>query len=163
MRAKSKKKKARPAKKVSLGTLPSFVCELPLVLDGGNKHVLEVRFETARQAYNAILGEALRRLDRMREAKAYQAARKLPHGTPGSAAARARSAAFRALNQRFQFDEHELQHWATEHISHAWLGQHLDSNTVQTLATRAFKATQQYAFGKILLANSTQAFRLKMS
>ena len=35
-----------------------------------------------------------------------------------------------------------------EHISHQWLGEHLDSLTVQKLATRAFTAAQHYAFGK---------------
>jgi len=131
----------------------SFVCEVPLVLSGADEHVLAVRFDVARQTYNACLSEALRRLGLMRESKDYQAARKLPRGTKGSPVAKTRAAAFRKVNKRFGFREYDLHAWATEHIQHQWLGrtgtvrQHLDSNTTQKLATRAFRAAQQYAFG----------------
>ncbi len=126
----------------------SFVCELPLVLAGDDERVLSVRFDVARQAYNACLSEALRRLELLRQSKGYQAARKLPKGTKGSAAAKARAAAFRKANEQHGFREYDLHAWATEHISHKWLGEHLDANTIQRLATRAFKAVQEYAFGK---------------
>jgi len=33
-------------------------------------------------------------------------------------------------------------------FNHCWIGAHLDINTIQKLATRAFKAAQQYAFGR---------------
>lgn len=127
---------------------PTFVCELPMRLSSADERVMAVRFDTARQAYNACLGEALRRLDLMREAKAYHAARKLPKGDQHTRAAQARAQAFQSLNQRFGFREYDLHSWAGKHIQHAWLGEHLDSNTVQKLATRAFKATQAYAFGQ---------------
>ena len=127
---------------------PSFVCELPLVLSGADERVLGVRFDVSRQTYNACLSEALRRLDLMRQSKEHQAARKLPRGKKGSRVAKARATAFRKANKRFGFREYDLHAWATQHISHQWLGEHLDSNTVQTLATRAFRAAQQYAFGK---------------
>jgi putative transposase len=130
---KKTQKKAKKARQVT----PSFVCELPLVLAGDDERILGVRFEVAHQAYNL-----------MRESKAYQAARQLPRGPKGSEAAKARSEAFRAVNLRFGFVEADLQHWAVAAINHQWLGKHLDANTVQTLATRAFKAAQQYAFGK---------------
>ena len=134
----------RPARQIKT---PSFVCEVPLVLAGADERVLGVRFDVARQTYNACLSEALRRLDLMRQSKEYQAARKLPRGQRGSRAAKIRAAAFRRVNKRFGFREYDLHAWATEHISHQWLGEHLDSNTVQTLATRAFRAAQQHAFG----------------
>ena len=127
---------------------PSFVCEVPLVLSGADERVLAVRFDVARQTYNACLSEALRRLGLMRQSKEYQAARKLPRGKKGSPAAKVRAATFRKVNKRFGFREYDLHSWATEHISHQWLGEHLDSNTVQKLATRAFRAAQQYTFGK---------------
>jgi len=126
----------------------SFVCELPLRLSSADERVMAVRFDIARQAYNACLSEALRRLDLMRESKAYQAARRLPRGEKRSRAAKERAAAFHTLNQRFNFREYDLHAWAAKHIKHEWLGEHLDINTVQKLATRAFQATQAYAFGK---------------
>jgi transposase len=102
----------------------------------------------ARQAYNACLSEALRRLDLLRQSKAYQSACKLPKGEKGSPAAKFRTKAFREVNARFGFREYDLIVWTTEHIKHEWLGEHLDSNTIQKLATRAFLAAEQYALGK---------------
>jgi putative transposase len=119
---------------------PSFICELPLILVGDAQHVLLMRLDVARQAYNALLRESLRRLALLRQSKAYQSVRTLPKG-------QARTQAFADLNARFGFREYDLHRWATTHISQQWLGKHLDSNTIQKLATRAFQACQQYAFG----------------
>ena len=47
----------------------------------------------------------------------------------------------------YRFREYDLHAYAVQ-FSHAWLGEHLDSNTVQKLATRAFQTVQQHAFGK---------------
>jgi putative transposase len=133
---------------MSKSVTPTFMCELSLVLSSAAERVMNVRFDVARQTYNACLSEALRRLDLLRESKAYQAACKLPRGASGSSAAKIRTAAFRQADKRWGFREYDLHRWATEHIKHEWLGEHLDSHTVQKLATRAFRAAQQYAFGK---------------
>jgi len=127
---------------------PSFITEIPLRVSPADEHTLLTRLEVARQAYNACLSEALRRLELMRQSKAYQAACKLPKGEKGSEAAKLRTKAFRDLNIKFNFREYDLQSWATKHIRRQWLGKHLDSATTEKLATRAFQATQQYAFGK---------------
>jgi len=119
---------------------PSFIAAIPLQANGSQEQTLEVRFRMAQQAYNACLGEALRRLDLMRERKAYQAARKLPAGN-------ARRDAFRDLRSLFAFSAYGLHAWATRYVSHALLGDHLDVNTIQTIATRAFRAVEQYGFG----------------
>lgn len=126
---------------------PSFVCELPLVVTPADERTLLVRLDCARQVYNACLGEAPKRLRRMRASDAHQAARTLPRGPQNSPAARARAAAFRAVNERFAFREYDLHAYAKQ-FSHSWLGGHLDSNTVQKLATRAFLAAERYAFGQ---------------
>ena len=65
---------------------PSFVLELPLSADGGDGPVLSARFEAVRQLYNAVLGEALRRMSLMKESKEWQKARDLspkPGNGPG--------------------------------------------------------------------------------
>ena len=56
-------------------TTQSFILELPLSVSLGAEHTMLVRLESARRLYNAVLGEALRRLSLMRESKAWQAAR----------------------------------------------------------------------------------------
>ena len=119
---------------------PSFITEIPLQANGTQEHTLEVRFRLAQQAYNACLGEALRRLDLMRERKAYQVARKLPPGA-------ARTHAFRDVRNACGFSPYSLHAWATRYVSHTLLGDHLDVNTIQTIATRAFRAVEQYCFG----------------
>jgi len=64
---------------------PSFITELRLKVNRAPERRLLVRFEAARQVYNACLGESLKwlNLTLMRE---YQAARKLPKGEPKSEA-----------------------------------------------------------------------------
>jgi len=126
----------------------SFICELPLRLSGDDERVLAVRFDVARQAYNACLAEGLRRLALLRQSRAYQEARSLPKGQRGSEAAKARSAAFRLADEQSGFREYDLHAWAAEHVAHEWLGKHLDINTVQKIATRAFRAVREYSVGK---------------
>jgi|SRR5271157_2188547 len=126
---------------------PSFVCELPLTVTPADELELSIRLDCARMVYNACLGESLKRLERLRGTEAYQAARRMPKGAKNSPAAQARRAAFCAANEQAGFREYDLHAYATQ-FSHAWLGEHLDSNTVQKAATRAFLAVQQYAIGK---------------
>jgi putative transposase len=116
-----------------------FVLELPLVTTPQQERVLEVRLDVARQVYNACLGEALRRLSLMRQSVDYQRARKLPKG-------RERKQMFAELRKRSGFDEYALHAYAKQ-FNHAWLGDHLDINTIQKLASRAFDAVEKYAYG----------------
>jgi transposase len=60
---------------------------------------------------------------------------------------KARSKAFRQVNAASGFREYDLHAYAAQ-FNREWLGNHLDINTIQKLATRAFKAAQQHAFGK---------------
>ncbi len=123
----------------------SFSGELPLILSGDDERVLRVRLDCARQVYNAVLGESLRRLALLRQAKAYQEAHTLPRRTKAERTARA--VAFRALDEQFGLREYDLHAWAGQ-FTQRWLGQHLDANTIQTIATRAFDAVRQYQVGK---------------
>ena len=52
------KNRSKPGRK----TTPSFVCEVPLRVTRSQEKTLQTRFEVARQLYNALLGEALRRM-----------------------------------------------------------------------------------------------------
>lgn len=118
----------------------SFITELPLQVNDQQARTLLVRMDAARQVYNACLGESLKRLRLMRESKQVQAARKMQRG-------KRRTTAFADGRTRFKFREYDLHSYAKQ-FSHSWLGDHLDSNTVQKIATRAFNATLQYAVGQ---------------
>ena len=99
-----------------------------------------VRLNAARQVYNACLGESLKRLALLRQSRLYQAAKAMHRS-------KARSLAFRDANAAVGFREYDLHAYAKQ-FNHSWLGAHLDINMIQKLATRAFKAVQQYAFGR---------------
>jgi putative transposase len=59
---------------------PSFILELPLRTSPADERACAIMLDAARNIANAVLGEGLRRLDLMRESKAYQAARKMCGG-----------------------------------------------------------------------------------
>ena len=126
---------------------PTFITRIPLQATPGDERTLLKRLEAARQVYNACLGESLKRLELLRQSKLYQAAKKLPKGPKGSPQAKARAAAFRKANAAVGFREYDLHGYATQ-FNHCWIGDHLDANTIQTVATRAFGAVRAYALGK---------------
>ena len=59
---------------------PSFILELPLGVQPMAERVIQGRLEAGRQLYNAVLDEALKRRDLMRQSKAWQAARGICKG-----------------------------------------------------------------------------------
>lgn len=120
---------------------PSFIAEFPLRTSEAQERSLEVRLDAARQIYNAVLGEALRRLGRMRASIAYVAAREIPKGA-------ARTEAFTACRKEHGFTSADLQKFAQGCRDACWIGHHLGSHDTQTTSLRAFRAVEQYAFGQ---------------
>jgi putative transposase len=118
----------------------TFIHEIPLRTTPHDVAVLDVRLDAARQLYNACLRESLRRLDLMRESKQYQTARTLPKGKP-------RNVAFKAALDQHQFQEYGLHTFAVQAKNACWIGDHLDVHVVQKIASRAFGATEQHAYG----------------
>ena len=133
---------------MSRTTTASFICELPLQASSADEHELLIRLDCARMVYNACLGESLRRLTQLHESRAYKEARKMPKGIRGSEAAQKCTQAFRDADELVGFREYDLHAYAQQ-FGQAWVGvNRLDSLTIQKIATRAFLAVQQYAFGK---------------
>jgi hypothetical protein len=121
---------------------PTFLLELPLAVTSGQAKHLRAHFETARALYNALLGEALERLQRMRADPRWQAARAIP-----KAQKRERAAAFTQLRQEYGFSEYALHEFAKE-ANCTWIADHIDAVTAQTLATRAYQAANRMCLGK---------------
>ncbi len=119
---------------------PSFVLELPLNTNPVQESTILVRLDAGRQLYNACLGEALKRLNLIRQSKEFQQIRKLPKGDN-------RNEAFNALNKEFGFREYDIHHYAAG-IRHSWIEKHIGGHIAQKIATRAFNAVQEKAFGK---------------
>lgn len=121
---------------------PSFVLEVPLVVKPDEERILLARLEAGRRIYNAVLGDALKRIDAMRTDPDYAAARALPKKT------KARSDAFAACRQRYGFDEYALHACATAHKNAAGFADRLGAHETQTIATRVWEAIRRYAFGR---------------
>jgi transposase len=145
---RTRKIASRVVPKASSKTTPAlradqltFVCELPLVVDATNERVLLSRLEAARQMYNACLGEAMRRVKLIRQSKDFNRARSLkPNHSE-------RKVLFKRARERYDFSDYALHSYVTR-LRHSWLGDHIDSNTAQKLATRAYKAVEKVLFGK---------------
>lgn len=127
---------------------PSFIAEFPLIVTAADVRALSIRLDAARQIYNAALGEALRRLDRMRATPDWVAASMLPKGEPRSPARKARAEAFKAILAQFEFCAASIQKMAERCRDACWIGAHLGSHDTQTASLRAFRAVEQHAFGK---------------
>jgi len=121
---------------------PTFQLELQLMVNTGQARRLHAHFEAARVLYNALLGEALKRLHRLRTDPAWQAARALLRTQK-----RERAAAFSRLREQHGFSEFALHAFAKE-ANCSWIAEHIDSTMAQTLATRAYQAVNRVCLGK---------------
>ncbi len=127
--------------KASTRTTPSFICELPLVVSPASEGVLLSRLEAARQLYNACLGEAMKRVNLIRQSKDFNKARSLKPSNPE------RKVLFKRARERYEFSEYALHAYSTG-IRASWIADHIDANTAQKIATRAFNAAQKVLFGQ---------------
>lgn len=119
---------------------PSFVMELPLNTSPVQESEVLVRLEAGRQLYNACLGEALKRLNLLRQSKEFQQIRTLPEG-------KNRTKAFKDLKEKFEFRQYDLHHYAVG-IRHGWIEEHINVHIAEKIAARAFRAVQKKAFGE---------------
>jgi hypothetical protein len=123
-------------------TTPTFLVELPLRVDAGQAKRLHAHFEAARCLYNALLGEAMKRLRVMRADPLWQEAHAIPHVQKQE-----RKEAFAQLRQAYGFSEYALHTYAKE-ANCSWIADHIDSMMAQTLATRAYRAANRVCLGK---------------
>jgi transposase len=121
---------------------PTFLLELPLVVEEGQAKRIRAHLEAGRQFYNAVLSEGQRRLRQMRADPCWQAARALPRSQKQE-----RQAAFSALRAQYGFSENALHTFAKE-ARVMWLADHLEAVLAQTLTSRAFRALNRVCLGR---------------
>src|SRR6266704_726900 len=121
---------------------PTFLLELPLVVDAAQAKRLRAHLEAGRQFYNAPLSLRQHRLQQMRADLAWQAARAVPRSQKQE-----RQVAFSALREQYGFSEYGL-HQAATRLRTAWIAEHLDAVLAQTLAIRAYRALNRVCLGK---------------
>ena len=121
---------------------PTFLLELPLVVNEGQATRIRGHLEAGRQFYNAVLSQGQRRLRRMQADPVWQEARAIPRTHTQE-----RRAAFSALRERHGFSEYAFHDLARE-LRASWLADHLDAVLAQTLATRAYHALNRVCVGE---------------
>jgi hypothetical protein len=134
--------KVRGERKAPHKKTPTFLLELPLVVEAGQAARLRAHLEAGRQFYNAVLSAGQRRLRQMRADPGWQVARAIP-----KTHTQERRAAFSALRERYGFSEYAFHELARE-LRVSWLAEHLDAVLAQTLATRAYHALNRVCVGK---------------
>src|SRR5450759_5678928 len=98
----------------------TFLLELSLATDPGQAKRLRGHFEAARQLYNALLGEALKRMHCMRADSAWQAAHAISHTRKQE-----RHAAFSQIRKEHGFSEYAMHAFAKE-ANCSWTVSYLD-------------------------------------
>ena len=133
-----------------------FVHELRIIATPSQLRTLGARFEAARLAYNALLGEDLKRSQLVRESREYRRAREIKDK-------KQRRLALRKVDARFGFTRYGLYGWASRTITSSWLGEHVDAQCVRSLAARAHTAVFEYSLGKKGDLDSRSAASLRAS
>jgi hypothetical protein len=54
---------------------------------------------------------------------------------------------FKRARERYDFSEYAIHSYNTK-LRYSWISDHIDSNTAQKLATRAYKAAEKVLFGQ---------------
>ncbi len=125
-------------------TTPSFITEIPLKTGSYKFTILKKRFCAAKQQYNALLGEALKRLHRMKEDRRYSKARELYKQKEKKTEAKA---LFKQLAEEYGYSEYSLHHYCKQ-----WnkKGSHLSigARISQKIAKRAFQSVEEYRKAK---------------
>jgi hypothetical protein len=121
---------------------PTFLLELPLQVDWSQESHVRAHLEAARSLYNALLGEAMKRLSCMRNDPAWNKARAIPRSHKQE-----RALAFSAVRKKYRFSEDDLHEYAKQ-ARVSWIADHSDSTMAQTLATRAYQAATRVCVGK---------------
>jgi len=117
---------------------PTFILELGIDTLLWQSSLVNKRLNAARQIYNAILGEGYKRLRLMQQSRRYQRARK--------AKGKHRTQMFKQLRATFAFREYDFHTYAKS-FTPTYLGELVDADTRQKLATRAYNALNRYALG----------------
>jgi putative transposase len=128
---------------VAKSKTPSFITTIPLVVDSKQESELLARFQASRQLYNACLNEAITRMELVKKSDIYQAAKKLSREPK-----KPRSTMFSEARKLYRYSDYDLQAYATKVSNKSkWITEKIDSNTQQTIATRAFRASEKVLFG----------------
>jgi len=115
----------------------SFIYELPVEYHPQNIKIMNVRLETGRFLYNAVLKEGLNRCKLMKESRQWKKALKM-------ARSKERTKIFQELRRKYKFSDYDFQKFAIQVKNDCFIKDHLDTHTAQKIATRCFRAVDEH-------------------
>ncbi len=118
----------------------SFVTTLPLRTSSSDEKELERRFKAAQNLYNAVLSEAKKRSELVRNSVAYSEAKATPKKEK-----KLRSERFKVARAAYRYSEYDLHEFATK-IAKAskWIAHKIDLS--ENLQSSVYLAWQMFAF-----------------
>jgi putative transposase len=81
---------------------PGFIATIPLIVNSREESELLSRFQAGRQFYNAMLNEAMVRMNLVKNSAFYKNAKEQPKG-------KRRNEGFKTARQAYRFSEYDLQ------------------------------------------------------
>ena len=117
---------------------PTFVVELPLRVNDQQNRFLAQAFEFGRTLYNATLGSALGRLQRMRESLPWRETRSMPKG-------KERSKRFSDLQKAYGLTENGLRTIANNHRKASGRND-IGAHEAQCIGRTVWRALERYLF-----------------
>lgn len=121
----------------------SFVTTLSLRTSPSDERELEARFNASHNLYNACLSESKKRLELVCNSEAYREARETTRKDK-----KLRSERFKAARSAYRYSEYDLHSFAAKTAKASkWISEKLDAQAIQTIATRAFKASERMLVG----------------
>ncbi|MHB8556334.1 MAG: zinc ribbon domain-containing protein, partial [Candidatus Dormibacteria bacterium] len=125
---------------------PTHVGSLPLRPSPKMVRTANARFHAGLRLYNACLKEALRRSTQVKGDPAFEVAKALPKGQPGSPEREARSQAFRAIDAAHGFNEAALMSYASG-LRSSFIREQVFAQEAQVIGRRAFRAVHDHHVG----------------
>ncbi|WP_243147292.1 hypothetical protein [Scytonema sp. UIC 10036] len=127
--------------------VPSFITEIPLIVDSTQEKELLSKFEASRQLYNACLNEAIVRMELVRNSELFKTAKKIPRANK-----KERTDAFSAARQAYRYSDYDLQAYAKSK-NRAVVNEILRHGNVIKAEKVSVKAWQK-RYGKAIAAKS---------
>ena len=119
---------------------PSFVLELPLQTTFNDDRVMWSRMESGRRIFNAVLGESLKRLNRLRESEEWSLASEIKNQ-------KEKNKAYGQAHKKYLFTEYALHDLAGLIRKSGGFSDRIGSHETQKIATRVWSALEEYRFG----------------
>jgi len=119
----------------------NFIHELPLKTSPYDMRVLDIRFEMGRFLYNAVLAKGFKRINLLKQSRIYTKAKNLKK-------CKERKDLFKKAREEYKFSDYQFQKSAIEIKNSCFIKDHLDTHVCQKVATRVYRALNEYLLGK---------------